>query len=54
MTGTPTIYCPTCHALRAVRDWHERHESLSIELDPCGHVTVRNARIEWTTPRIAA
>ena len=47
MNGAPAIYCSTCHVLRAIRDWHDHHEALSIELEPCGHVVVRNARVEW-------
>jgi len=47
MNGTPAIYCSTCHTLRAIREWHDDHESLSIELEPCGHVVLRNARVEW-------
>jgi len=51
--GIPTTQCPICHAFRAVRDWHERRETLEIELDPCGHVVCRNARLEWSLNRAA-
>ncbi len=55
MNGTPTIYCSTCHTLRAVHQWHDdHHESFLIELEPCGHVMVRNARIEWRAHGAAA
>ena len=47
MSATPAIYCSTCHILRGIRDWHEHRESFLIELDPCGHVMQRTARIEW-------
>jgi len=47
MSGLPTMYCSACGALRAIHDWHENRESLVIELEPCGHVTLRVARLEW-------
>lgn len=47
MKGTPVIYCPRCRMLRAIRDWHEHGEMLAIELESCGHVIERNARLEW-------
>ena len=47
MRGTPTLYCLTCGAFRAVEDWRERGEALVIELSPCGHVLQRNAGLEW-------
>jgi hypothetical protein len=49
MRGTPTLYCRTCEAFRAIRDWHERGDTLAIELDPCGHVLHRCAAVEWPT-----
>lgn len=52
--GFPTTQCPFCHALRAVKDWHEHRETLQIELEPCGHVIQRNARLEWRVDRAAA
>jgi len=54
MMTTPSIYCPTCHTLRGIHDWHERRDSLAIELEPCGHVTVKDARLEWVTHPKAA
>ena len=48
MAGVPTIACLQCNALRAVNDWHERGDDLLVELEPCGHVTVRSARMEWS------
>jgi len=47
MRGTPTLYCLTCGAFRAVEDWHERGDALEIELEPCGHVLHRSAGVEW-------
>jgi hypothetical protein len=47
MSGTPTLYCLTCGAFRAVEDWHERGDALVIELEPCGHVLHRHAGVEW-------
>ena len=52
--GVRTTYCPSCQALRAVRDWHEHREMLEIELDPCGHVVRRSARLEWRVKEVAA
>jgi hypothetical protein len=49
----PITYCQTCHVLRAIRSWHERDETLMIELEPCGHVACKNARLEWSTTRRA-
>jgi hypothetical protein len=48
MTGMPTIYCVQCRALRPVSDWRERRDTLIIRLEPCGHLVVRNACLEWT------
>ena len=54
MTTTPSIYCSTCDALRGIHDWHERRDCLAIELEPCGHVAVRGARLEWVAhPKVA-
>jgi hypothetical protein len=47
MNGTPTLFCLTCGAFRAVEDWHERGDALVIELEPCGHVLHRHAGVEW-------
>jgi hypothetical protein len=47
MAGMPTIFCLQCKALRGINDWHERGDDFLIELEPCGHVTVRSARLEW-------
>ena len=47
MRPLPAIYCPTCLVMQGIRDWRERHESLLIQLEPCGHVIVRSARVEW-------
>ena len=47
MIGVPTIYCVQCGALRPVGDWRERRDMLIIRLEPCGHVVVRNACLEW-------
>jgi hypothetical protein len=54
MRGTPAIYCSTCHVLREIRQWHGDDESFLIELDPCGHVVRRNARVEWMVHSTAA
>jgi hypothetical protein len=53
MSGMPTMYCSACGALRAIHDWHEQRELLLIELEPCGHVTLRSARVEWLAPRMS-
>jgi len=50
----PITYCQTCHVLRAIRNWYERDETLMIELEPCGHVACRSARLEWSTRRAVA
>jgi Zn ribbon nucleic-acid-binding protein len=50
----PTSYCPSCRMMRAIRNWHERREMLEIELEPCGHVARRSARLEWDVKRLAA
>jgi Zn ribbon nucleic-acid-binding protein len=47
MSGTPTFYCPTCDAFRAIEDWRERGDTLVIALDHCGHVLRRSAGLEW-------
>jgi len=47
MKGTPILYCLTCDALRAIKDWHEGGDVLLIELEPCGHVLHRAAGVEW-------
>lgn len=47
MDGVPSTYCSTCKALRAIKDWHECRDILLIELEPCGHVARRTARLEW-------
>jgi hypothetical protein len=47
MSGTPTLYCRSCEAFRAIEDWRERGEALLIELAPCGHVLRRSAGVEW-------
>jgi hypothetical protein len=54
MSATPTIYCRSCNAWRVVADWRERGENLVIELERCGHLAVRNARVEWVVKRVAA
>ncbi len=54
MGGLPTIYCPACHALRAIKDWHEQREMFVIELDRCGHVVRRSARLEWRVKKAVA
>jgi len=45
--GLPTTECPICQALRGVKDWHAHRDTLEIELEPCGHVVWRIARVEW-------
>ena len=50
----PITYCQTCHVLRAIRNWSERDDTLMIELEPCGHVACKNARLEWSTRRAVA
>jgi Zn ribbon nucleic-acid-binding protein len=52
--GFRTTQCPVCHVLRAVKDWREHHETVEIELDPCGHVVRRSARLEWRVRKAAA
>jgi len=42
-----STYCSTCRALRAIKDWHECRDVLLIDLEPCGHVARRTARLEW-------
>ena len=54
MSETPTIYCRNCNAWRSVTDWREREGNLAINLAPCGHLAVRNARVEWVVKRVAA
>jgi hypothetical protein len=54
MSAMPTIYCRSCNAWRVVTDWRERGENLVIELEPCGHLAERNARVEWVVKRMAA
>jgi len=50
----PTIFCMQCKTLRAVNDWREQGDAFVIELDPCGHVAVRTARLEWVARSAAA
>ena len=54
MSSVPAIYCFRCHELRGIRQWHEHRQSFLIELDPCGHVMLRNASVEWFAHRVAA
>lgn len=54
MSGMPTIFCPHCNSLRGITDWRERGEDMLIELEPCGHVAVRSARMEWVSKAAAA
>ena len=54
MNGIPTIYCPRCHTLRALMSWRDLGEALAIQLDPCGHVIERDARLEWPIHKAAA
>ena len=49
-----TIYCPRCAKLQGVKDWRERLDSLVIELEPCGHVIARCARVEWVPDEVVA
>jgi Zn ribbon nucleic-acid-binding protein len=49
-----TIYCPRCATLQGVKDWRERQGNLVLELEPCGHVVERCARMEWETDEVAA
>lgn len=53
MKGTPTLYCQSCRAFRAVEDWHERGDALVIQLEPCGHQLHRSAGVEWSIPKAA-
>jgi hypothetical protein len=53
MRGTPTLYCLSCGAFRAVEDWHERDDALVIQLEPCGHQLHRSAGVEWSIPKAA-
>ena len=54
MTLIRTIYCPRCGTLQGVKDWRERLDSLVIELEPCGHVIARCARVEWVPDEVVA
>lgn len=54
MPGIRTTYCPTCQKLRAIRDWRGDRETLVIELEPCGHLIRRCARVEWMPRKAAA
>ena len=54
MTLIRTIYCPRCGTLQGVKDWRERLDSLVIELEPCGHVIARCARVEWVPEEVVA
>ena len=54
MRTTPSIYCATCRVLRGIHDWHEHRDHLAIELEPCGHVVVRDAQLEWAARSRAA
>jgi hypothetical protein len=54
MTLIRTIYCPRCAKLQGVKDWRECRESLVLELEPCGHVIERCARVEWVPDVVAA
>jgi len=54
MKPTPTIFCRRCSSLRAITDWRERGDDLVIQLEPCGHVAVRTARVEWVRRPAAA
>ena len=52
MSSTRTMFCERCRALRWIEDWRETCDgALSIVLGPCGHVTLRSARLEWSVPR---
>ena len=53
MNGTPTLFCRSCGAFRAIEDWRERGEVLVIELAPCGHVLQRSAGVEWPIRKAA-
>jgi hypothetical protein len=46
-SGAATMYCMRCGALRRVKGWRERDDVIAIELDPCRHVSVRSASLEW-------
>ena len=48
-----TIYCPRCAKLQGVKDWREHRDNLVLELEPCGHVIERCARVEWV-PEVEA
>jgi len=50
MGGVPIVYCGRCDAMRAIKDWREKRGVLIIKLDSCGHLSVRNARLEWAVP----
>ncbi len=49
-----TIYCPRCAKLQGVKDWREHRDNLVLELEPCGHVIERCARVEWVPDEVAA
>jgi hypothetical protein len=53
MNGTPTLFCRSCGAFRAIEDWRERGETLVIELALCGHVLKRSAGVEWPIRKAA-
>ena len=54
MSAPPTIHCRSCNAWRVVGGWRERVENLVIKLEPCDHLAVRTARVEWVVKRVAA
>ncbi len=47
MSEMPMVYCLRCAALRNVTHCRERGDELVIELEPCKHVILRSACLEW-------
>jgi len=54
MTEKPVDYCLRCAALRSVTDCRQGKDELVIELEPCNHVILRSACLEWVVERTDA
>ena len=54
ITTTLTAFCATCRVEREIHDWHEKDDTLCIELEVCGHVVRRCARDEWLLDKAVA
>jgi hypothetical protein len=52
---TFSTYCSECRTFREIKDWREQGpDVLLIELEPCGHIEHRCARLEWQVQRAVA